>query len=151
MTVKRTGHSHAAPLSDVFQAIGACDPTERRSRRSGTSTVSLRLTVEERVQLERSAAGLSLSSFIRSRLFGEAASPRKVNGRVPIKDHAALARVLRALGRSDLLPRLEALNWATENGALALDRETSVALRTACVDVAAMRRDLITALGLRGR
>lgn len=70
---------------------------KRKGKRSKRPTpVSLRLTVEERAQLEREAGGRSLSAHIRDCLFNGRAAPRKTKSAGSVKDHAALARVLSA-------------------------------------------------------
>ncbi|HEX6957894.1 MAG TPA: hypothetical protein VF194_07910 [Ferrovibrio sp.] len=63
---------------------------------------SLRLTAAERARLESEAAGKTLGAYIRERLLGEDAAPRKRKGNSPIQDHEALGRVLGALGQSRL-------------------------------------------------
>ena len=111
------------------------------------SPISLRLNEEERALLERDAAGMSVSAYIRERLFGDAASPRKTRGKFPVKDQKALAQVLSALGRSGIARDLEALRANSAAGGL--DAAQARALERACDDVAAMRRDLVAALGLK--
>lgn len=113
------------------------------------SPVSLRLTHEERARLEKEAAGQSLSEHIRGRLFGHDVTPRRARGVVPVKDRVALARVLSALGRSGIAKDFEALSWAIDDGTAVLMPESEAAFRQACLDIAAMRRDLIAALGLQ--
>lgn len=104
--------------------------------------VSVRFTPEERAQIEHDAGEKSLSLHIRERLFGAKAKRRK-SLREPIKDHAALARVLSALGRSNLARDCEALANAAQ------DAENAAVLRQACTDIAIMRQELMKALGLR--
>ncbi len=128
--------------------LAAAKPNERQER---PVYVSLRVTPEEKARLVHDAAGMSLSAYVRERLFGEATRPRKARGRFPIKDHEALARVLRALGRSNLSQEFDALSWAVRNGSVHLDAESAQALRQACTDISAMRGDLVAALGLRER
>ncbi|MEL6999794.1 MAG: hypothetical protein AAFP68_16155 [Pseudomonadota bacterium] len=82
-------------------------------------------------------------------MFGDDAPKRRVSGKAPIKDHAALAQVLSALGRSRIARDLETLEWAERDGVLHLDPSTASALRQATADIAAMRQDLVRALGLR--
>lgn len=109
--------------------------------------VSIRFTPEERAQIERDAGGKSLSRYIRERLFGSKAKGRTV--RAPTKDHAALARVLSALGRSNLARECAALTKAAQDERVILDADSAAALRQACTDIAIMRQELVKALGLR--
>lgn len=109
---------------------------------------SLRLSFDERGILEHDAAGKALGAYIRDRLFGDDVTPRTVRGKTPVKDHAALGRVLGALGASRLSANLNQLAKAVNTGSLPVTPETEDDLRQACKDVQAMRRDLLIALGL---
>jgi len=115
--------------------------------------LSLRLTPEERTQLERDATGMSLAAYIRAQLF-DAPSGRKrmigvrTRGRNPLKDKQAIARALGLLGKSDIARNLHELRCAAQSGSLILDAQTENELREACEAVIAMRGDFIKALGL---
>ena len=74
---------------------------------------SLRLSFEERAKLEHAAGDKALGAYIRERLLGDDAAPRMKRGRSPVKDHAALGRVLAALGQSRLSSNLNQLARAT--------------------------------------
>lgn len=108
---------------------------------------SLRLTFEERARLERDAAGMSLGAYIRSRLFGVDVPPRRTRGKFPVKDQAALAKVLALLGASRLSQNLNQLARAVNIGALPVTPETDAELRDACRAVTEMRDELLRALG----
>jgi hypothetical protein len=108
---------------------------------------SLRLRYEERAQLLAAAKGKPLGAYIRERLLGDEASPRKRQGNSPLKDQEALGRVLGALGRSRLAANLNQLAKAVNSGSLPVTPETEADLKQACRDVAAMRADLLRALG----
>lgn len=110
---------------------------------------SLRFTVEERAALERAAAGMPLGVFIRQKLFGGDLTPRRTRGRTPVKDHAALGRVLGALGQSRLSSNLNQLAKAAHMGALPVTPELERELLEACTWVRGIRDDLMRALGHR--
>lgn len=131
------------PESD-FNAVAASKPRT-------PAPFSLRLTFEERARLERDATGMSLGSYIRGRLFGEDASPRKTRGKTPLKDHEALGRVLGALGGSRLSQNLNQLARAVNTGSLPVTPETERDLREACAAVALIRAELMRALGASAR
>ncbi len=114
-----------------------------------THTISLRVTDEEKQRLARDSAGMSRSAYMRERLFGADAKPRKTRGKFPVKDFEALGRVLGLLGRTNLSDDLSQLDWAIEQGVVKIDAPTALAIKMACVDIAAMRADLIIALGLK--
>ncbi|MEM9580747.1 MAG: hypothetical protein AAF891_08670 [Pseudomonadota bacterium] len=108
---------------------------------------SLRLTYEERVRLEAEAGDKPLGAYIRERLLGNDATPRKRRGNSPVKDKEALGRVMGALGASRLSSNLNQLAKAVNAGALPVTPETEGEIKEACRDVAAMRADLLRALG----
>lgn len=108
---------------------------------------SLRLSFDERAQLEREAAGKALGAFIREKLFGENATPRRSSGKLPVKDHEALGRVLGALGSSRLASNLNQLAKAVNSGSLPVTPDSEKELREACAAVIAMRDELMRALG----
>jgi hypothetical protein len=108
---------------------------------------SLRLSHEERARLVAEAGRKPLGSYIRERLLGENAAPRKRRGNSPVKDHEALGRVLGALGRSRLSSNLNQLAKAVHTGSLPVTPETEADLKQACREISAMRADLLRALG----
>lgn len=110
--------------------------------------VSLRMTFEEKARLERDASGMSLSSYIRWRLFDPSSPPPRARGKFPVKDHAALAQVLGMLGQSRLSSNLNQLAKAANTGSLPVTPETEAALMHAALDIMAMRRMLMRALGI---
>lgn len=130
-------------LSRKFSAAVASPPTKTVYPRP----VSMRLTPKERARLDMLRGNKSLSAYIRERLFGDAAAPRKKGGTSPVKDAEALGRVLGALGQSRLASNLNQLAKAVNSGSLPVTPETESDLATACQDVAAMRADLLRALG----
>jgi len=79
------------------------------SKKQTPPPFSLRLTFEERADLEKKAAGMALGACIRERLLGEDAAPRRTRGKFPVKDHEALGRVLATLGQSRLSSNLNQL------------------------------------------
>jgi Mobilization protein NikA len=109
---------------------------------------SLRLTPEERAQLEKDAAGMTLSSYIRSRLFDENLPKRRTRNKHPVKDHQDLAKVLGELGRSRLANNVNQLAKTANSGSLEVSPDTEKSLQNACADIRWMRHVLLSALGL---
>ncbi|PWE33814.1 hypothetical protein DDZ14_03900 [Maritimibacter sp. 55A14] len=123
-------------------------PAPKHPESNKPTPFSLRLSFDERARLEQDASGMALGAYIRDRLFGEDAAPRQTRGHFPVKDYAALGRVLAALGQSRLSSNLNQLAKAVNTSSLPVTPETEAELRQACKDVPAMRRDLLLALGL---
>lgn len=120
---------------------------DKKKRRA--PPLSLRLSAEERARLECDAAGLSLSAYIKGRLFGEDAPRRITRGKAPVKDHQVLAQLLALLGTSHLANNLNLLARAAHTGSLPVTPDTEEELRQACVAVTAMRLMLMQALGMQ--
>ena len=114
---------------------------------------SIRFTDDERARLERAAGTLSLAAYIRLKLFeGQDLPPgrRRITKKVrqPSAELAVLGQMLSALGQSRLANNLNQIARAANTGTLDLDGDTEAELQRACADIAAMRHDLIRALGL---
>ncbi len=111
--------------------------------------ISLRLTFEERTKLERAATGMSLSAYIRTRLFGEDVSPRKKRHKSRIKDHETLSQLLGALGQSRIANNLNQLAKAVNMGTLPLTPDVEKDIQEACTYIRQMRTALMNALHYR--
>lgn len=108
---------------------------------------SLRLTFEERAALEEAANGIPLGAYIKAVLFGDDLEKVRRRNTNPVADHAALGQVLGKLGASRLSSNLNQLAHAANIGTLPLTPDVEDDLRDACADVAAMRKELLSALG----
>lgn len=108
----------------------------------------IRLTPSEKALLKERAGSLTLSEYIRRRTLGDAAVSRRRRRR-PSHDEKALTRLLGALGQSHLSSNLNQIAKAANMGALPVTDELIAELTQACVDIRTMRRELITALGLK--
>lgn len=113
-----------------------------------TAPFSLRLTSDERARLERDAAGLSMAAYARARLFGDDTPKRQTRGKFPVKDHRRIAHILALLGASGLATSYAALADDVRTGRIVLTAENIARLDEACIAIAAMRADLLRALGL---
>ena len=96
---------------------------------------SLRLTPEERAQLEKAAGGLSLGAYIHSRLFS-GNSKKRTRGKHPVKDYQALAQIQGRLAQLIQLAKLKTSQDTKEDFEL-------------LEDIRWIRNTLITALGLK--
>jgi Bacterial mobilisation protein (MobC) len=112
------------------------------------SPFTLRLTFEERAQLERDAAGLSLGAYVRSRVFDATIAAPRRRGKFPVKDQKTLASVLAMLGQSRVANNLNQLARAANTGSLVMTMDAEDALKGACRDIAFIRHMLMIALGL---
>lgn len=108
--------------------------------------VSLRMTFEEKANLEKAAAGMSLSSYIRWKIFDPSTPPPQRRGKFPVKDHQALAQLLGLLGQSRLANNVNQLARAANTGRLPVTPDTEEALLTAVREVSNMRALLFQAL-----
>ena len=108
---------------------------------------SLRLTYEERARLDAERGDKTLAAYIRERLFGEDAAPRKRRGNSPVQDKEALGRMAGAFGQSRLSQNLNQLARAVNTGSLPVTPETEAEIKEACREISEMRAELLAALG----
>lgn len=108
---------------------------------------SLRLTYEERARLDAERGDKSLAAYIRERLFGVDAAPRKRRGNSPVQDKEALGRMAGALGQSRLSQNMNQLAKALNTGSLPVTPETEAEIKEACREISEMRAALLAALG----
>lgn len=138
-------------LSSSFASVapkGSSTVNHIKRKSTKPKPFSLRLSPKERLLLNEMAGAKPLGSFIRSRLFGELSSPRKLHQRRSSLDHRALAQALALLGQSRIASNLNQLAKAANIGALPVDDEVEAELREACQAIAVMRYELVAALGL---
>lgn len=122
-------------------------PRAPRTRSKRPAPVSLRLNETELDALRKASAGRSMNGYIRERLFGDADA---IGLTKPVaKDHVALARVLGALGHTDVFTSLAAISLALEEQRLIADGQIAEAIFEAHDAIVEMRTELLLALGLR--
>ena len=134
------------PLQTSFQKAVLND--RRPPCRTSTVPISLRMTFAEKARLDRDAAGMSLSAYIRWRLFDPASPPPKSRGKFPVKDQQALTQLLALLGQTRLANNLNQIARSANSGSLLIDEDTERLIVEARDEVADMRRILMGALGL---
>jgi len=104
-------------------------------RKAKTRPFSIRLSDEERAQLEREADSLSLGPYIRFKLLGT--EPALKKARRPKASQRELAKILAWLGQSEIGPSLRELGKAARLGALPDSPETTASINKACSTVEA--------------
>ena len=133
------------PVSATFKVAAENKKPDRRKR---TPPVSIRFSEDERDLLREYAGNERLSTYVRHYVVkGHDGKPKRKSS--PSADFQETARVLSALGRSELATLLRDTLSAYEAGQLRLEPETETAIRRACADITAMRSALVKALGLR--
>ncbi|MBL1146213.1 MAG: hypothetical protein D8M28_00770 [Proteobacteria bacterium] len=118
------------------------------SEKQNHPTFSLRLSPEERRELEVRAGRMPVGAYIRFMLF-EMPSPRR-KSRKPPPDQEILRQLLTELAKARLANNLNQIAKASNSGLLPVTDETEQELNQACADVKLMRECLIKALGLKG-
>ncbi len=134
-------------LGDRFGSAVApvSSPPPKKKR---PAPLSVRLSADERDQLQTWAGRTPLSTYVKSCLF-DGKKPRKARNRTSVEDFETLARLLAALGKTDAFRNLDTLVRQFENGTLDLSDEHIQTILAACACVTAMRDDLMCALGLK--
>ena len=131
-------------MSNVGQDFNAVAQRKKRP-----APFAIRLSRDERARLEGEAKGAPLGSYIKAKVLGTTLPVRMRRTGLAVADREALAKVLALLGQSRLASNLNQLAHAANMGSLAVTPETEAELRSALADVHALRRLLMTALGLQ--
>lgn len=134
-------------LTKTFLGSAKDEPEKQPEKKKRPAPISVRLNEAELKALRQAASGRSMNSYIRERLFG-APSPN-LSGKNVSDDYAAMARILGALGHSDVFTSLAAISLAIEDNRLPATRQTQATINKACLQIEEMRSDLLIALGLR--
>ena len=110
-------------IAGAFADASGPDDGRRTKPAPKPRPFSLRLTAEERAQLEAEAGPSPLGAYIRAKLLNGTAAPRRAHRR-PVKDDQALAQVLSRLGDSRLSSNLNQLARSANTGSLPVTAET---------------------------
>lgn len=113
--------------------------------RKRPAPLSIRLSACERKRLEKLAGDQPLSRFIKERIFADS----RLSDAEIMDRYEMLARILSALGESDVFSNLDVISQNIKNGNLVLNDELEEQIATTCLLVLEMRNDLIRALGLK--
>lgn len=116
-------------------------------KRKRPAPLSLRLNSEERAALEAAANGMSLSRYVKGRIFDAGGKPKSSGRAQPVRDHVALAQVLGMLGAMEVAGSFRELAAAAKSGALPVTPETEEELLNACAAVLAIKAEVMRALG----
>lgn len=139
-------------LSEAWEAPSAPkkptpEETDKPTRRK-TVPITLRLTESERERLEKLAAGMTLSAYIRACLFaGDQEKRRKSRSGSIVADKRAIAEALALLGHSRIANNLNQLAYQTNIGALVIEERERAKIDEAYRHVLALRKMLVAALG----
>ena len=110
--------------------------------------LTINLTEEQHKALLVMAGNRTLSEYAREQIFGkEGRAPNRI--RKPRNDEVLLARILAALGSSDMPRSMRDIAAAARNGALPESPDTLLTLQAACLTIEKIRHDLIKALGIK--
>lgn len=108
--------------------------------------LSLRLTADERSQLERQAGGMALGAYIKSVVFADGVPTYRRRRKPAVAEQQLLAEVLARLGETRTASNLNQIAKHLNQGTLVVDDELSEDLHRAVAEVAWMRATLIKAL-----
>lgn len=119
----------------------------------GTKTqdtrLSVRLTPEERLELERRAGDARLSDYVRRSLLG---TSRDKSRDIPVDQRQRdLAQILGLLGQSGVFQALADLSEGMRIGALPADDETKATIDAAHAELAEIKSLLMAALRTKAR
>jgi len=110
---------------------------------------SLRLTPDERHQLEAQAGAMPLASYIKSVVLADDAPKYRKRRKAPEAEQRLLAAILARLGQTRQANNLNQIAKHLNQGTLIVDEELAADLTAAIAEVAWMRTTLMNALGVR--
>ncbi|WJY21592.1 plasmid mobilization relaxosome protein MobC [Fontisubflavum oceani] len=116
---------------------------------SRVAPFSLRLSADERQQLETQAGSMPLGSYIKSVVFASEAPTYRKRKKPPVAEQQLLAEVLVRIGQSRTANNLNQIAKHLNQGTLVVDEELERDLAEALLDVAWMRAKLMQALGTK--
>jgi len=127
---------------------------DSRDRGSASTTpISIRFTDEEITELKSLAGNLSVSEYVRRRLFSESVEADLFgSGETRLTPQARqklLAQILIRLGKLDNVKNVNLLIEALQTGLIDASGETSAALNALHQEIEQIRHTLLKALGLR--
>ena len=140
------------PLASEF--VLAARP-KRKTRKKRSPPFSMRFSDEERARLDRERGILSLAAYIRLKLFTDEANQSRERKKLvrkhssPSAELAMLSQMLGGLGQSRLASNLNQIAKAANMGALPVTPDLEQELSEACTAIQDMKRDLISALGVK--
>ncbi|MBL4761034.1 MAG: hypothetical protein JKY80_09385 [Mariprofundaceae bacterium] len=118
-----------------------------------TKPISIRFTKEEIAELKRQAGKISLSEYVRRRLFMDGAITEfadHIESRpTPQMRQKLLAQILMRLGKLDMVHNVNTLMNGLQYGLIETSPELCAALEAVHRELKALRHDLLKALGLR--
>ncbi|MCB1681033.1 MAG: hypothetical protein KDI65_03790 [Alphaproteobacteria bacterium] len=121
-----------------------------KKNRASCPPLSVRLSQEEREQLEQAAGDIPLGAFIRSFLpFDPTQRKRKLKS--PIKDHKIIAQILAMLGQSRISSNLNQIAKALSSDSLLVTPDTEEIIQEACKAIIQMRDMLMRALNIKAQ
>lgn len=130
-------------------------PDQRQQPPPRRLILSVPVSSAQRDDLLRRAGRQPLSAYARDQLFpandNRPVRKRQARGSAPVKDHAALAKILALLGKSEAGSSLRELAALARIGALPITPETEAALFKASAEISDIKALLMQALGVRER
>lgn len=110
--------------------------------------LTIRVSDKQRALLAHRAGNRPVSDYIRHKL-DIADSSKQTRSYKPQADAALAAKILAALGSSELAASMRDIAEAARNGALEDSDDLRLSLHAACLTIEQMRDDLVRALGLK--
>lgn len=107
---------------------------------------SLRLSDDERQQLEAQAGSMPLASYIKSVVFAAEAPKYRRRRKPPVAEQQLLAAVLARLGETRTASNLNQIAKGMHQGTLIVDEDLKADLNAAIAEIAWMRATLMQAL-----
>lgn len=120
------------------------------SKTNKTRHIPFRVSEDDYARLLSAAGDMSVSAYIRARLFNEDMKAARKNNKMPQAEHKLLAELLSELGKSHLSQNINQIAKAVNCGMVLMPDEAITDINAARAEVRKLRTALLSAMGKKG-
>lgn len=115
-----------------------------------TKYIPFRVSADDYARLMAAAGDMSVSAYIRARLFDEDMKAARKNNKVPQAEQKILAELLSELGKSHLSQNINQIAKAVNCGMVLMPDDAIADINAARAELHKLRTTLLSALGKKG-
>lgn len=120
------------------------------SKNNKTRYIPFRVSEDDYARLLAAAGDMSVSAYIRARLFDEDMKAARKKNKIPQAEQKILVALLSELGKSRLSQNINQIAKAVNCGMVLMPDEAITQLADAQTEIKALRTTLLSALGKKG-
>jgi hypothetical protein len=120
------------------------------SKTNKTKYIPFRVSEDDYTRLLAAAGEMSVSAYIRARLFDEDMKAARKKNKIPQAEQKILAKMLCEFGKSRLSQNINQIAKAVHSGMVLMPDEAVTVLTKTQAEINALRTALLSALGKKG-